>query len=199
MKLSKLLLAAVGATVLLGVFVSSASARNISVSEERVSALWTLMRLTGGFGTVECEVLLSRSFHTRTFTKTVNSLIGYVTEGTVLRCRSGSVTINQTSFPWHLRYRGFSGTLPVIASEFGTDIGSEWTVREPTFGVVCTVRRTESGSMIVTYSVSSGAITSNSLSTEGMRCEGIAVSLSGTTTNVVSSLAGRLIVTVRLI
>ena len=199
MRLGKLLLAVVAAVVFLGAFVSSASARNISLSEQRVSVLWNRLTLSGGFGSVECEVLLSRSFHTRTFVKSVGSLIGYITEGTVLRCARGGATINQASFPWHLRYRGFSGTLPNMTGASGTDIGSEWRLREPTFGIICTVRSTESGSLIVTYAISSGTITSSSLSTEGMRCEGMGASLSGTTTNVVNTLTSRARISVTLI
>ena len=184
MKLGKLLLVAVGVTVLLGAFLSSAFARNFSVSEQRVTSLWTLLRISGGFGTVECEVKLSRSFHTRTFTKSVGSLIGYITEGTVLRCRNGGATVNQASLPYHLRYGGFTGTLPNITGQREIFSALEWAIREPTFGIICTVRRSESGTTGVTYAVSSGTITSTTVSSEGTRCEGVAGTFSGTTTNV---------------
>jgi len=196
MKLGKLLLAVVGATVLLGALVSSASARNLSVSEQRTTALWTRWNISGGFGTIECEVKLSRSFHTRTFAKTANSLIGYITEGTVLRCSRGSLTINQASFPWHLRYRGFTGTLPNITGLSETVTGAEWTLREPTFGIACTVR-SESSSTILTYSVSSGTFANVGVSGESP-CSGTTIlTLEGTTTNVTNGAGGR--VTIRLI
>ena len=198
MRLSKLLLAVVAAAVLLGAFVSSASARNFSVSEQRSSALWAIVRITGGFGTIECEVLLSGSLHTRTSTKTVNSLIGYITEGTVLRCRTGGATINQGSFPWHRRYRGFTGTLPNITGQSETVTGAEWTIREPTFGITCTVRRTESGNAVGTYTLSGGTVTRADVSAEG-RCEGVAGAVSGSTTNVVNNLTSRTRITVTLI
>jgi len=193
MKLSKLLLAVVGATVLLGGLVSSASARNLSVSEQRATALWTRWNFSGGFGTIECEVKLSRSFHTRTFTKTVNSLIGYVTEGTILRCTRGGITINQASLPWHLRYRSFTGTLPAITGRSETVTGAEWTIREPTFGVTCTVRR-ESSSMIVSYTLSGGTITSAALSGESP-CGGFTGRTEGSTTNVTNGAGARITVT----
>jgi len=142
MKFSKLLFTVAVAAVLLGAFVSAASAGRFSVSEQRSQVLWTLMSFTGGFDTVECEVLLSGSLHTRTSTKTVNSLIGYFTEGTVLRCRAGGATINPGSFPWHRRYRSFAGTLPNITGQSETlERQAEFRVREPVFGIVCTIRK----------------------------------------------------------
>ena len=199
MKFSKLLLAVVAAAVLLGAFVSSASARNFSVSEQRNTALWTLMTFTGGFGEVRCEVKLSGSLHTTTSAKSVGSLIGYLTEGTVLRCARGGATINQASFPWHRRYRGFTGTLPNIATQSETVERAEWRVREPTFGVICTVSRTESGNTIGTYTrEAGGAITRADVSSEGSRCGGIAGELTGSTTNVTNG-AGTARITVTLI
>ena len=192
MKLGKLLLAIVGATVLLGALVSSASARNFSVSEQRVTALWTRMNFIGGFGIVECEVKLSRSFHARTFTKTVNSLIGYITEGTVLRCARGSATINQASFPWHLRYRSFAGTLPNITSLSDTVTGAEWRFRDP-FDITCTVS-SASSAMILTYSVSSGTITSADVSGTSP-CGSFTGRIEGTTTNVTNSAGTRITLT----
>jgi len=190
MKVGKLLLAVASAAVLLGAFVSSASARNLSVIEQRVTALWTRVNLSGGFGTVECEVKLSRSFHTRTFTKTVNSLVGYITEGTVLRCSRGSATINQASLPVHLKYRSFNGTLPNITGQNELGIGLEWTVREPTFGVTCTVRR-ETSSLILGYTVSGGTITSSTLSGESP-CGSFTGRLEGSTTNVSNGAGSRI-------
>ena len=195
MRLIKLLLAVVGATVLLGALVASASARNFEVSSQTTTALWTRMDFTGGFGTVECEVKFSGSYHTRTITKTVNSLIGFITEGTVLRCSRGSATINQASLPWHRRYRGFTGTLPNIASQSETVTTAEWTVREPTFGITCTVPRATS-STIGTYTLSSGTITTAEVTGESP-CGSFTGRLRGSTTNVTNGAGAR--ITVRLI
>src|SRR5215207_6732433 len=103
MKLSKLLLSVVGTTVLLGALVSSASARNFSISSQTNSALWARLDVRGPFGTIECAVLLAGSFHSRTQTKSIGTLIGYITAGTVQRCPRGGGTINQASLPWHRR------------------------------------------------------------------------------------------------
>jgi len=193
MKLAKLLLAVVGVAVLLGTLVASASARNFSVSEQRTTALWTRMNLEGGFGTVECEVKLSGSLHTRTATKTVNSLIGYITEGTVLRCSRGSATINQASLPWHRRYRSFEGTLPNITGVSDTVTGVELTVREPVFGVTCTVRR-EAGTIIIIYTYINGVLIRIDVIAT-IPCGSFTGGLSGSTNNVTSGSGTRITTT----
>jgi len=197
MKLSKLLLAVMGATVLLGALVSSASARNLSSSSQTNTALWRRMDFAGGFGTIECEVRISGSLHTRTFTKTVGSLIGYITEGTVLRCARGSATINRASMPWHVRYRSFGGTLPIITSKSGTIVGVEFTIREPVFGITCTVRR-ETSSTIGTYTISSGIVTRAAPSGTS-RCSEFEATLAGSETNVTTTLTGTTRITITLI
>jgi hypothetical protein len=189
MKLGKLLLTAVGVTVLLGALVASASARNFELSSQTKTILWTRWNFRGGFGTVDCEVKISGSFHTRTFAKVMNSLIGYVTEGTVLRCAQGGATLNQASLPWHLRFNAFGGTLPIITGEILRWSGAEWLIVEP-FGIRCTVRR-ETSSVTSTYSVSSGVITRAELSGESP-CSGINGTVSGSTTNVTNGAGARL-------
>jgi hypothetical protein len=195
MKLGKLLLAVVGAAVLLGAFVSSASARNLSNSSLTNRALWTAWHFRGGFGTISCELLLTGSYHARTMTKTVNSLLGYITESRFLRCSSGGLTINTASLPWHRRYRSFSGTLPNITGMEETVTGMEWTLREPTFGITCTVRAAES-STILTYAISSGTVTSSAISGSSP-CGSFTGVQEGSTTNVTEGGGAR--ITIRLI
>jgi len=195
MKLSKLLLVVVGATALLVTLVATASARNLEDSSQTTRASWTRMNFSGGFGTVECEVRLTSSYHTRTMTKTINSLIGYLYEGEVTRCSRGSATVNRASLPWHIRYRSFTGTLPNITSIEGFDLGSEWTFREPTFGITCTVPRATS-SMISSYTISSGGVTRADVSGSSP-CGSFTGTLEGSTTNVTNGAGARL--TVRLI
>jgi len=197
MKLGKLLLTVVGATVLLGALVSSASARNFSLSEQSGTALWRSLRFAGGFETIECEVRISGSFHTRTMTKTVGSLVGYVTEGTILRCSRGSATINRGSLPWHIRYRSFTGTLPNITGVSATTTGVEYTIREPIFGVTCTVRR-ETSSTIGSFTISGGTITRSDTSGSSP-CGSFTGTLSGGETNVTTTLTGTTRITITLI
>jgi hypothetical protein len=193
MKFSKLLLGVVGATVLLGALVSSASARNLSTSSQTNRVLWSSVGFRGGFGTVSCEVLVSGSFHSRSITKTVNSLVGYITEARILRCASGGGTINQASLPWHRRYKAFTGTLPNITGESETITGVEWTTREPTFGITCTVRAAES-STIASFTLSSGTVTRAEVSGTSP-CGSFSGTLEGSSTNVSEGGGARLTVT----
>ncbi len=194
MKVSKLLFSVLAATVLLGGLVSTADARNLSVSSQTTRVTFTRINFAGGFGTVECEVSLTLTFHSRTIAKTLNALIGYITAATVNRCARGGATINQASLPWHARYRSFGGTLPNITELSKTITGAEWTIREPTFGITCTVERASAGDTIVIYKIVTGRVTSAEASGE-RPCGGINGRLEGSTTNVTESGAGRITIT----
>jgi len=190
----KLLLAVLGAAVLLGAFVSSASARNLSLSSQTSTILWRSWEFSGGWGTQECDVKLSGSFHTRAISKSVGSLIGYVTEGSVLRCSIGSMTINQASLPWHRRYSGYAGTLPNVTGIAETFTGVEFTFRESIFGFTCTVRR-ETSSTIGTYGVGAGGTITRADVSGTSPCGSFTGSLSGTETNVTNGSSARITVT----
>ncbi len=156
MKLSKLLFAVVGATVLLGALVATASAGRLSSSTQAISATWTRMDFSGGFGTVECEVSLAGSLHTRTISKTANTLMGYITEANVNRCARGGATVLRATLPWHVTYRAFTGTLPNISAIATNVIGASFQMREPTFGVTCLARSSASSPNIGTYNREAG-------------------------------------------
>ena len=189
----KLLLAAIGATVLLGALVSSTSARNLSLSTQTRRVTWTRMDFVGGFGTVECEVVLRASFHSRATAKVLNSLVGYVTEGRVSRCRRGSATINTASFPWHVRYGGYGGTLPNITSVFDRVTGAEWRIREPTFGITCTIDGATSA-MGFARTIMAGVLTRLDVSGT-CDCDGISGTFSGSTTSIDNGAGARLTLT----
>jgi len=193
MKISKLLLAIVAASVMLGVLVASASAGRLRISAIEKAATWTRMNFAGGFGTVECEVVLRLTFHSGTFRKTVGLLLGYVTEANVTRCVRGGATVNRESLPWHDTYAGFTGTLPDVTGISKLFSGSEWKFREPTFGGTCLVAGRES-SVRISYAVSSGTITSSSVSGAN-RCGISEGEFSGITTNVTSGTGARLSIT----
>jgi len=194
MKFSKPLLAIVGATVLLGALVTSASAAHLELSSQTNKITWTRWNFRGGFGTISCEIALSGSFHSRTIAKTVQ-LLGYITAATFTRCSSGGVTVNQASLPWHREYRSFAGTLPNITGIEERVTGAEWTMREPSFGVTCTVRR-EQSSTILTYALSSGVVTLAAVS--GISpCGSFSGTIEGSTERVENGSGAR--VTIRLI
>ncbi len=117
---SKVLLAALAATAILGALVGTASANNLSTNEQGFRIVWTELNLTEaifGIG-VHCPVTLEGSFHTPTIRKVIGSLIGYVTRAAVRNeaCRGGHATVLTETLPWHVTYEGFTGTLPRITS-----------------------------------------------------------------------------------
>jgi hypothetical protein len=197
MTLGKLLLAVAGAAMLLGALVSSVSARNLELSSQTNFTLWRSLRFTA-FAPVECEVRLNGSLHARTFAKTANSLIGYITEAWVLRCTTGSFVIHTGSLPWHLRYTSFTGVLPNITSQGVRLTGAEYTITDNAFGYRCTVWASNSA-LTVTYTVSSGTITRIEIGGVN-RCNAdpVEVTVSGSETNFLERSAGARI-TIRLI
>ncbi len=113
-KHSKLLFAAVAATMLLSLAVGSASARNLRISNQNTRIVWSALRFIAGGRTVTCHVTLEGSFVEATASKVVGSLLGRVTRAAVNTCTGGSATVLTATLPWHIVYRGFTGTLPRI-------------------------------------------------------------------------------------
>jgi hypothetical protein len=136
MKLRKLLLASVSATMLLGAFVSTAPARNLEVSNQRLRAIFRAVEFHLPSSTTRCELTLEGSLHSRNMAKTAGSLIGYITRADLGPCAAGSATIQQGTLPWHVRYSGFSGTLPAISSIITHVIFVGFRVSEPG-GIAC--------------------------------------------------------------
>jgi hypothetical protein len=126
MKSCKLFLAAVGATMLLGSLVSSASARNFSTDNQSFRAAFSAVEFHLPETTVRCHVTLEGSMHRRTVTKVIGSLIGYITRAILGPCQTGRATILRETLPWHVRYSGFQGTLPNITSVITHVIGVSW-------------------------------------------------------------------------
>jgi len=130
MKICKLLFAAAGATVLLGALVSSASARNLSVSNQSISGMWSSVEFNLPGATTRCHVTLEGSLHSRTMAKVLGSLMGYITRAILGPCLSGTATILRETLPWHVSYSGFRGTLPNIDSIIVHVTEAAWRVRE---------------------------------------------------------------------
>jgi hypothetical protein len=150
MKVYKLFLAAVGATVLLGALISSASARNLSISNQSIRASFSSVSFNGPFGTTRCHVTLEGSLHARTFAKVSGSLIGYITSAILGPCQSFSFTILRETLPWHVRYSGFNGPLPSITSLITHVVGFAYRIREPG-GVTCLARSEANEPAVITY------------------------------------------------
>jgi hypothetical protein len=117
---SKLILAGLTASLLMGLAVSSATAGRLSVSNTRFRVTWASLNLKNfeNEAEIRCPVTLEGSFHSATIRKAAGALIGAVTRaitpGTEPPCTGGRATILQESLPWHLTYEAFRGTLPRI-------------------------------------------------------------------------------------
>jgi len=154
------------------------------------------MDYSGGFGTVECEVAVEGSFHSRTSAKTTGALAGYIINSNVVRCRRGGATILRETLPWHVQYESFSGTLPNITAINTRVIGASWRIREPTFGVTCLTKSTTAEPETASYNLTAGVITSITVGGT-IRCGSFTGTLSGTSSRTEEA-AGRAI-TVTLI
>jgi hypothetical protein len=149
MKIAKLLLATVGASVFLGALVSGASARNLSTSGQSFRAAFREVRLTA-FEEVSCQVTLEGSMHARTMAKVISSLVGYIIGARLGPCTGGTVTINRETLPWHDRYSSFEGALPNIKSIIHHIIGLSWVETTP-FGERCHILTTEAEPYHMTF------------------------------------------------
>ena len=184
MNFFKMLFAVVGATVLLGALVSSASAGRLSNSGTTINATWTTMRFSGGIGTWECEVILNGTLDSRSLTKTSGTLMGFITAGSVNRCARGGETILRETLPWHIRYVSFAGTLPAISSIRTIALGFSFRIREPTFGIECLSRsRVEEPAGLVYNLNGSGVMTSATVGGT-IRCGSFTGTLSGTSSSI---------------
>jgi hypothetical protein len=150
MKICKLLLASVGATVLLGALVSSASAGRLEISNQAIMTQWRSVEFAAPFGTTRCQVTLDGTLHSTTMVKTIGSLIGNITRAILGPCGRGTATILTETLPWHVRYSGFEGILSEIRSIIVHVIGSAFEVREPG-GVTCLTRSTAARPAVGTF------------------------------------------------
>jgi len=184
MRFTKLVLATTGIVVALGLLASAASAGEFEFSEVRLRATWARMNFTGGFGAVECEVVLEKELHTRGVPKVRESLIAFVRVANVIRCARGGATALRETLPWHVRYESFTGTLPAIRSVETRIVGFAFKIREPAFGVECLFRSTAANPVLLTYGLeAAGAITSVSVAGV-IPCGGFNLTISGTTERV---------------
>jgi hypothetical protein len=164
MKLYKLLLAVVGATVLFGALATTASARSLSTTATSITATFASAEFTGLFGTTRCALTLEGTQHSRTIAKSPGSLIGFITRARLGACANGAATLLTETLPWHVQYGSFAGTLPRITSFTTNVVGSAFRVRE-TGGITCLVRSTagEPSRGIYNRNTTTGAITSATL------------------------------------
>jgi hypothetical protein len=116
-KTARAALTALTAALLLASTVSTASARNLSVTSSNLRIGWTNIEFTNEIGVpaIRCSLTLEGSFHSRTIPKVERLLIGAITRATANACTNGRLT-PRAERPWHLTYENFTGTLPAIAT-----------------------------------------------------------------------------------
>ncbi len=103
----------------------SAFARRLNIDDQDFQATWSPASFIAGGTTATCSVTLAGSFHSATQTKSIGSLIGYITSASAGSCSGGTaMTILAGTLPWHVSYGGFSGTLPTISAVTLNVIGS---------------------------------------------------------------------------
>jgi len=140
---SKLLLTALTSALLLSLAVSSASARNFSVNEQRIRQTYAPLSFVPSFGTtVRCPVTLEGTLHSRTNAKAAGTLLGYINSVTVGTCESGRARANTETLPWHIQYGSFTGTLPTITTITHNLIRSSFEIDGEIFGIAVRCRFT---------------------------------------------------------
>jgi hypothetical protein len=176
----RVLLVTLLATVALAALISSASARNLSVSNQNIRVAWSSLEFVAEATntTVRCGLTLEGSFHSRTIAKVERSLIGYITRASFRRpCTGGTAwTYNGTevdetraerpifanSLPWHLTYERFEGALPNITRVTMLVTGMRYRIRATIFGIPLncdyTTSSTENARGTATRNVTTGVI-----------------------------------------
>ena len=143
---TKTWLTILGATVILCAQIGAASARNLSLSNQTFRSTFREMRFIGSGRTLTCAMTLEGSFHARTVAKVLNTLMGFITRAAFneASCLNATFRVRTETLPWHVRYLGFTGTLPnfrevlVNFERFGFDVTAEFVG----FSVTCSYRTT---------------------------------------------------------
>jgi hypothetical protein len=144
---------AVAAMALLASFVTSAAARNFSLSNRNIRVVFEPLTTVNSMPTIRCRLTLEGSFHCATISKVANALLGYISRASFDQptCRdatgSEAFEVVQTSLPWHIRYVSFSGTLPRVKLRIKFNEISFTLLNVPLIG---TCRYTGSADLIVT-------------------------------------------------
>jgi hypothetical protein len=160
MRLCNPLLAVVTATAVFGTVVATASARQLEFSSQTLRATFREVRLSGLPGEVTCQVTLEGSLHSRTIAKALSTLIGYITRARLGPCAVGTATILQEWLPWHLRYGGFTGTLPNI-TRVAVDVALVGIRVRTNVGEICLILSFTPEPLTLTMNVAAGGVLSS--------------------------------------
>jgi len=129
-------LTALMAAMLLASALSTASARNLEVSNQRFRVTWSRIELGSSSFTIRCQLTLEGSMHSRTIPKIERLLVGAITRIHMKEesC-TGGVGRPEQPPPWHISYEGFTGTLPSISTV--RFLSSRWVFAVIALGVTC--------------------------------------------------------------
>jgi len=108
------LLLALTATSILAINITTATATHLRSSSSLAIIRWAPLRFIAGSNTISCNVTLEGSFHSATIAKVNEALIGRISRATFNTCTGAGATVLAETLPWHIRYAGFTGTLPDI-------------------------------------------------------------------------------------
>jgi len=128
---TRVVFASLTAAALLASAIATATARNLSTSEQNVRVTWASLEFTSEITeAIRCRITLEGSFHARTIAKVARQLIGAVTKAIIAHpCTNAEAWAHNgteaeprgttpNTLPWHITYEGFSGTLPNITLIF---------------------------------------------------------------------------------
>jgi len=129
------------ASTILAINITTATATHLRASSALAIIRWAPLRFIAGGNTISCNVTLEGSFHSATIAKVNEALIGSISRASVNTCSGGSGTVLAETLPWHVRYSGFTGTLPNITGVTLRVISASFRL-QPSGSVACLARST---------------------------------------------------------
>jgi len=166
------------ASSILAINITTATAAHLRASSALAIIRWAPLRFIAGSNTASCNVTLEGSFHSATIAKVNEALIGNISRASVNSCTGGSATALAETLPWHVRYSGFTGTLPNITGVKLRIISDSFRV-QPSGSTVCLARSTVANPIIgivtenpTTHSITGMTAEPNAaIPLEGFLCE----------------------------
>ncbi len=164
------------AAAIMAIAISAASANRLSVNADRVYLIWTTvspLEFTAPFAEpVRCGVTLLGSFHRRTITKVAELLAGHITHARLSfgACTGGEATVNEASLPWSVRYKSFTGRLPLISAVQVALVGARFRISNNlgTCNATTTAAEPARGSIVTNAEGrATGVVPSGSIDLEG--------------------------------
>lgn len=173
---AKSLFAALTATTILALTITTASANHLSTNEKGFRITWTSLELALPIGTtVRCPITLEGEFTSATINKTAGAVIGNDTVANVnsAACTGGHMTILRETLPWKVSYEAFTGALPNITGIKLLLLAPRFRIE--TSGLTCLTAELARIALIMVGSTTNGQFTAENIreETESFTCGGI--------------------------